>query len=155
MVNTKLYACKTLQIANTHKTTPNNSICFREVKNTSTPYLTLHTKSNGKSIKQNPVLTFKDLLEILSHAHFIKECGRLWGEGGGEEKAYLFITNAGKVFGCGWAHNVEDVVELVEVVLAGKDGPVGQHLCQNAPDWPYVNWDKTQRAQRHFKPHLL
>lgn len=47
-------------------------------------------------------------------------------------EVYLLIDDAVEVLLAGRAEHAEDVVELVEVVLAGKDGPVGQHLRQDA-----------------------
>ena len=44
-----------------------------------------------------------------------------------------------KIFSGGRAKDTHDVVELVEVVFAGEDWSVGQHLCQDAAHRPHVN----------------
>lgn len=33
----------------------------------------------------------------------------------------------------------QNVVQLVEIMLPREDGPVGQHLCQNAAYRPNIN----------------
>lgn len=51
---------------------------------------------------------------------------------------YLFIDDAVQVFLARRAQHAEDVVQLVEVVLPREDGPVGQHLRQDAAHRPDV-----------------
>lgn len=54
-------------------------------------------------------------------------------------KVYLLIDDAVEVLLAGRAEHAEDVVELVEVVLAGEDRSVGQHLRQDASHRPDVD----------------
>ena len=51
----------------------------------------------------------------------------------------LLIDDAIEIIGAGGAENTEDVVELVEVVLAREDGAVGEHLGQDAAHGPDVD----------------
>ena len=50
----------------------------------------------------------------------------------------LLIDDAVEVLLAGGAEDGEDVVELIQVVLAGEDGAVGHHLGQDAADGPHV-----------------
>lgn len=52
---------------------------------------------------------------------------------------YLLIDDALQVLLAGRAQHAEDVVELVQIVLAREDGAVGQHLGQDAAYGPDVD----------------
>ena len=51
----------------------------------------------------------------------------------------LVIDDALQVLLGGGAQHRQDVVELVQVVLAGEQRPVAQHLRQDAAHRPHVN----------------
>ena len=66
--------------------------------------------------------------------------GDLWSEGErGEVAARLVIEDGGEVLLCGGAQHAHDVVELVQVVLAGEDWSVGDHLSQDTADCPDID----------------
>lgn len=52
---------------------------------------------------------------------------------------YLLVDDALEVLLAGGAQHTKDVVELVQVVLAGEDGTVRQHLGQDAAHRPDVD----------------
>ena len=80
--------------------------------------------------------------------------GDLWSEGErGEVAARLVIEDGCEVLLCGGAQHAHDVVELVQVVLAGEDGAVGEHLRQDAAHGPHVNrLVVTLKTTISFKP---
>lgn len=45
------------------------------------------------------------------------------------------VNLASKMF----SNLTQNVVQLVEIMLPREDGPVGQHLCQNAAYRPNIN----------------
>lgn len=53
--------------------------------------------------------------------------------------AGLLVDDALEVLLRGRPEHAEDVVQLVQVVLAGEDGPVAEHLRQYAADGPDVD----------------
>lgn len=55
---------------------------------------------------------------------------------------HLVVANAGHVLGRGCADNIEDEVELVQIMLAGKEGAIADHLRQNATHRPFLNRKK-------------
>ena len=56
-------------------------------------------------------------------------------------QTYLIVNNATEVLVSGGADHTQYVVELIQVVLAGEDGPIGQHLRQYTTHRPYIDWD--------------
>ena len=51
----------------------------------------------------------------------------------------LFVENAVEVVS-GWGpHDTKDEVELIQVVLPREEGPVREHLAQDAPHGPHVD----------------
>ena len=52
---------------------------------------------------------------------------------------YLVVDDAVEVLGVGRAQDAQDVVQLVQVVLAREDGPVREHLGQDAAYRPHVD----------------
>lgn len=52
--------------------------------------------------------------------------------------AGLLVDDALQILWRRGAQDTQDVVQLVQIVLAGEDRPVAQHLCQDAAHAPDV-----------------
>ena len=53
--------------------------------------------------------------------------------------SHLVVEDGLEVLLAGRPEHAHDVVQLVQVMLAGEDGPVGEHLRQYTADGPHVN----------------